>query len=307
MSSAVFVTGGRLRAGWRFALFAVIATLLLIAHNAVLQVIPAFASAFERLRSGSVPVLFSVVAVGSSLVLVLGLTAIAARLERRSLAAYGLPLGSAFGRRFWQGALWGVTLTTLTIGATWLLGGISFAPPSLSVVGVALYGVAWALSFVLVGIVEELLFRGYALATLGEAIGFWPAAVMLASAFGVVHLFNPGENIVGALNVVSFALFASLTLRRTGNLWFAIGVHSGWNYALTFLYGVPVSGMHAEQRLLEGTLHGPAWLTGGTVGPEGSALGFVALALALLVFAWRSGPSSPRASSPGYLASGTTG
>jgi len=178
----------------------------------------------------------------------------------------------------------------------------SFAPPSLSVAGIAFYGLAWALSFVLIGVVEELLFRGYALSTLASAIGFWPAAVVLGAGFGALHLFNPNENLVGALNVVTYSLFASLTLQRTGSLWFAIGVHAGWDYALTFLYGVPVSGMHAEQRLLEADLHGPTWLTGGAVGPEGSALGLVALAFAVVVFARRVPAKSSSVIRSGQLA-----
>jgi membrane protease YdiL (CAAX protease family) len=243
------------------------------------------------MRSGSIP--WSVTfLVGSALILVLGLSALAARLERRSLAAHGLPLRSAFGRRFWQGALWGLVMMTLVIGATWGLGGISFEPPSLSIAGIAFYAVVWAISFAIGGIYEELLFRGYALSSLGQAIGFWPAAMTLAALFGALHLSNQGESVVGALNVVAYALFASFTLRRTGNLWFAIGIHASWNYAQTVLYGVPVSGMQAEGQVLHAHVGGPTWLTGGTVGPEGSALGFFVLALAFVVFAWRF-PSRP--------------
>jgi membrane protease YdiL (CAAX protease family) len=227
----------------------------------------------------------SLLSVGTTLLLVLGLTALAARMERRLLASYGLPLGSAVRRPLRQGLLWGLALATLTIGATALLGGISFGPPSLSVADIVLHAVAWAGAFLLVGVTEELLFRGYALSTLSGGIGFWPAAVVLAIPFGALHLLNDGEGVIGALNVVSFALFASFTLRRTGNLWFAIGMHAAWDYAQSFLYGVPDSGMRAEGHLLQADLHGPTWLTGGTVGPEGSLLGFAALGLAFFVFA----------------------
>jgi membrane protease YdiL (CAAX protease family) len=276
-------------------LFAVVAVLVLLAQGAMLRQIPAVAAAIERLQSGGLhPVWLTFASVGSALPLIVGLTALAARLEHRSLADHGLPLRSAFGSLFRRGALWGLVMATLVIAATWLLGGIAFAPPSLSVASIAFYAIVWAVSFAIVGISEELLFRGYALSALGQAIGFWPAAGLLAALFGALHLSNSGENLVGALNVVVYALFASLTLRRTGNLWFAIGIHTSWNYALSVLYGVPVSGTHAEGRILQGDLHGPSWLTGGTVGPEGSVLGFVVLALAFVVFAWRF-PARPAA------------
>jgi hypothetical protein len=38
--------------------------------------------------------------------IVLAVTLVMARIERRSLTTYGLPLRRAFGSRFWEGALW---------------------------------------------------------------------------------------------------------------------------------------------------------------------------------------------------------
>jgi membrane protease YdiL (CAAX protease family) len=149
-------------------------------------------------------------------------------------------------------------------------------------------GVGWAIGFAMIGVSEELLFRGYPLVALSAAIRFWPAAVLLACVFGAVHLLNPGESPIGALGVVAYALFASFTLRRTGDLWFAVGVHAAWDFAQSYVYGVADSGMLTAQHILQARVHGPAWLTGGTVGPEGSALGFAMLAFACVGFAWRS-------------------
>jgi membrane protease YdiL (CAAX protease family) len=101
-----------------------------------------------------------------------------------------------------------------------------------------------------------------------------------------VHLSNSGEDWIGALSVVLFALFACFTLRRTGNLWFAIGLHAAGDFAETFIYSVPDSGMMATGHLLNSSLHGPRWLTGGPVGPEGSALDFICTLLAVTIFAW---------------------
>ena len=94
-----------------------------------------------------------------------------------------------------------------------------------------------------------------------------------------VHFGNPGEGWVGALSVAMFGIFACFTLHRTGNLWFAIGFHAATDYAETFIYSVPDSGLLATGHLLNSTLHGPRWLSGGTIGPEGSVVDF-ALTLA---------------------------
>ena len=172
----------------------------------------------------------------------------------------------------------------MDIGATHLLGGYSFGTLALSPNEILLYGLGWAVAFSLAGIYEEFLFRGYALFTLTDGIGFWPAAALLSALFGALHLTNAGEGLLGALNVFLYALFACFTLQRTGNLWFAIGAHAAWDYSQTFIYSVPDSGMRASGQLLHSSLHGPTWLTGGTVGPEGSAIGIVALLLSFIAF-----------------------
>ncbi len=79
-------------------------------------------------------------------------------------------------------------------------------------------------------------------------------------------------------------LFFCLTLRRTGNLWFAVGFHAAWDWGESYFYSVPDSGTVAPGHLLKTSLHGPAWLTGGSAGPEGSALLFILLAALWIAF-----------------------
>ena len=115
-------------------------------------------------------------------------------------------------------------------------------------------------------------------------VGFWPAAAGLSAAFGALHLFNGGEDKIGALSVFVIGMFFCLTLWRTGNLWFAVGLHAAFDWGETFLFSVPDSGIVAPGHLLNSSFHGPAWLTGGTVGPEGSVMAFVVVGLAAAAF-----------------------
>jgi len=66
-------------------------------------------------------------------------------------------------------------------------------------------------------------------------------------------------------------------VRRTGSLWLAVGMHAAFDFGETFFYSVPDSGMILPGHLSDATLHGPAWLTGGSVGPEASVFDFVLL------------------------------
>jgi hypothetical protein len=119
---------------------------------------------------------------------------------------------------------------------------------------------------------------------LTAGVGFWPAAILLSLGFGALHLENPGENWVGILAAMLIGFFFCLTLRRTGNLWFAIGFHASWDWGESYLYSVPNSGWKPPGHLLHSSLQGPRWLSGGSVGPEGSVFLFVLLALLWVVF-----------------------
>jgi hypothetical protein len=143
----------------------------------------------------------------------------------------------------------------------------------------------WAVAFLVVGLAEEFLFRGYVLATLSEGIGFWPVAVVLSVLFGAVHLSNLGENPTGALSAVMIGLLFCFALRRTGSLWFAIGLHAAWDYGESFIFSVPNSGVLVKGHLLNSHFRfgAPAWLTGGSVGPEGSVFVFIVIAILFVV------------------------
>jgi len=207
------------------------------------------------------------------------------KIERRPMAQYGLPAREAFGRRFWSGALWGIVAISAAMLLIAALHGFSFG--SVALVGLpalAGYALLWALVFLLTGFSEEFLFRGYSQFTLSSGMGFWPAAIFLSLLFGAGHLSNAGEAWPGALSAAYIAFFLCFTLRRTGNIWFAVGLHAAWDYGETFVYGVPDSGIVAPGHFLNSSLHGPRWLTGGKVGPEASVACFVVISLMFLVF-----------------------
>ena len=218
-----------------------------------------------------------------------------ARVERRPWGSYGLPIKRAFGLHFWVGVLWGFLAISVLILA--IFAGHGFSVDHVLLHGNRLWRFAgfWALYFLLVGLFEDFLFRGYAQFTLARGIGFWPAAVLLACTFGLIHRGNAGERWSGVFLAGLIGLFFCLTLRRTGSLWFAVGFHAAWDWGETFFYSVPDSGMVEKGHLLNSTLHGPAWLTGGSVGPEGSVLCFLVIALVWVLFdrIYPSAASSP--------------
>jgi membrane protease YdiL (CAAX protease family) len=225
----------------------------------------------------------------------LGASAALALVEGRSLGDYGLPWRRAFRAHFWQGTVWGFAEISFLILLIAGLGGY-FLGPMAGGSQVFLSAGLWLAVFLMVGLAEEYAFRGYLLTTLSSGMGFWPASVLLSLGFAAVHMGNPGENPIGLATVGIVGMFFCLTVRRTGDLWFAVGAHAAHDFAQAFLYSLPNSGTLIRDPLFAVSLVGPTWLTGGAAGPEGSVLAFVALGLMIVLFAgfYPPKPDSPR-------------
>lgn len=281
----IFLGPRGIRPGWRLLIFFGIYAVLSGALAAGLRHIPSLQAwrAAQRLSGGVITPGALLFAEGLSVVVLLLSAAGMALIEERSFADYGLPGGGVFGKRIWQGAVLGFLMVSLLMGLIGALHGFQISGWALGRGEALRYALVYALGFALVGVSEEVFFRGYLQATLSQGIGFWPAAVILAICFGALHLANPGEAKFGALMAGAFGLVAAFSLRRTGSLWFAIGMHAAWDWGLTYLYSVPDSGLLARGHLMNSSFHGPAWLTGGSVGPEGSVLVFAVLALWALI------------------------
>lgn len=217
-----------------------------------------------------------------------GAALIMSRLEDRPNGEYGLPMRFAFGKRFWQGMLIGLCEISFIVGVMAALHAYSFGSLSFHGAKILQWGGLWLLTGVLIALPEEFLFRGYMQRTLAEGIGFWPAAVVLSFLFAAVHWSNPGENWVGVTNIFFTGLLWAFAVRRTGSLWLPVGWHAAFDFGESFLFSVPDSGGVFEGHLSNATVaHGPAWLTGGKVGPEASVLAFVTLGLgAVLIHLW---------------------
>jgi uncharacterized protein len=212
---------------------------------------------------------------------------IMSRIEHRKFSQYGLPLRHAFQQHFWIGSLAGFLAISLCLFLILLFRG--FHLTGLAIHGATIFTAMfkWGLAFIIVGLAEEFSFRGYLQYTLTTGMGFWPSAILLSALFGFAHASNPGESKAGLLCVVLFGLLFCLFLRRTGNLWWAVGFHAGWDWGQTFFYGVPDSGITANNNLFNSTFSGPNWLTGGTVGPEASIFAPITLLVVAIWFGRR--------------------
>ena len=281
----IFLGPDGIRAGWRLLINIALSIGFYFILIAVLGRVPPLARLLATSRNQKfLTAPFVIVADACAFLADLFAALVMSRIEKRPFGSYGIPLAGAFRKLFWQGVIGGLVAAGAVVLAIYALGGLSLGTLALSGLAILRYGTLWALCFVLLGLTEEFRYRGYSQFTLAQGIGFWPAALVLSFIFGIRHLVdNPGENWVGALSVFLFGLFGCFGLRRTGSLWFPIGFHAAWDFAQSFLYSVPDSGLQISRGLLNSAIHGPRWLTGGGVGPEGSVFCFFLIGIAFLV------------------------
>jgi len=221
---------------------------------------------------------------GKLMLIVLGSTAAMAAIERRDFRSYGLGGPRALPRFSW-GGFWGVALMSALAGCLIAARQVGIEGPLLRGSDLPAYAAAYAAAFLIAAIAEETLYRGYAQATLARLVGFWPAALLLSLAFGLVHLGNTGESSIAIANAVVAGIVLSLCLRLSGSLWWGIGYHAAWNWAQSFVFGAPASGYLIEKRVLEWQTAGDPFWSGGLSGPEGSALALPTLCIAAVIIA----------------------
>ncbi len=173
--------------------------------------------------------------------------------ERRDLVELA-PAGAL--KELGSGMLTGALLVTVTVCVMAVLGAykvVGFNDWSILIIPLA--------SSTISAFVEEILFRGVLFKIIEESLGTWLALLISAVVFGLGHLFNPGANLIGPLAIVAGAgvlLVAAYVLTR--RLWLAMGIHFAWNFTQA------IFGIAEEQGLLQASVSGPDWLTGGTLG-----------------------------------------
>ncbi len=176
-------------------------------------------------------------------------------------AGLAAPYGQA--KKLWGGVLLGVISLSLVVGVEFAAGkrGINHALTGHQIIAAIFSGLATA---VVVSTLEEILFRGGVFGGLQRVL-YWPVALGISSViYAFVHFLRKAD-IPGPVTWASgldllprlcdlrafFPEFLSLTLagvllglayRRTGNLYFSIGLHAGWIFVLK-LFGALTVGL----------------------------------------------------------------
>ena len=255
---------GIIRAGWGILLFIII--FLAVARGLSLLIRhffhPNFNPAVLTPRSG---LLFE----GLQLLMIVIATGVLALIERKSLFSYGYQ-GTARAVRFVSGLVWGFICISALVFVLWKSGFLAFDGQMLHGATILREAAAWAVVFLLVGLCEESLLRGYVQYTMTRGIGFWWGALIFSFLFGFSHGSNPGESPVGLFAAGAIGLVFCLSIWYTGSLWWAVGFHAAWDWGESYFYGTSDSGLMARGHLFGEHPVGKLLWSGGLTGPEGS-------------------------------------
>lgn len=292
-----------LRSGWRmlvFALFLVLAASLLMGLSKAfatlfppLNFLLAEPSGSETLSRRELILLFA--ANLRNLAAALIASAICARmLERRSLASVGFKPHRGWFRDLGLGSLMGASALAIAVGIAAAAGAITFDVNTTRAENLALGCTIALLFFLIAGATEELIFRGFPFQALVHNLGGAAAVAITSVIFGLAHLANPSATAFSTINTILAGVWLGLAYLMTRSLWLATALHWSWNFAMAFIFGLPVSGFTTLDQLawLRGSIGSPLWISGGNYGPEGGAAATVALILSTAAM-WKSGLFTP--------------
>ncbi len=219
--------------------------------------------------------------------------ALVVRLERRPLSTLGLRGDARGASQLGLGVLTGLALMGAVLLVFAVFGWVSWAPtpdggsPLATALGLA--GLLGCAAFA-----EELLFRGYPFQVLLRRFGPVVALLGTSAAFGALHAGNPGAGPLALINITLAGVLLGVAYFRTGSLWFATGVHLGWNWVMA-VSELSVSGIATRMPGFDPVLSGPTRWTGGDFGPEGG-LTVTIVTIVGTIWLWRLGGRDERLS-----------
>ena len=296
---------GEFRSGWRvlafLVCFIIVATLLTVLTKAAATLFPGLGfllvgpSETEYLSRRGLA--FLGVSNARNLAAAVISSAVCANvLERRNFGSVGFRFHRGWTRDFVIGSLMGAASLAIAVGIAAAASAITFDVQTREL-GPLLRGLLIAsVFFIVAGATEELVFRGFAFQALVHNLGGARAVAITSLIFGLAHISNPSVTAFSTINTVLAGLWLGVAYLMTRSLWLATALHWSWNFAMAFVFGLPVSGFTTLGQLawLRGRVGSQVWISGGSYGPEAGVAATVALIISTLAI-WRSGLFTPSA------------
>ena len=201
-------------------------------------------------------------------------------IERRKLATMGFRRGR-IAREYLLGLLIGSCMFGVAVLIAVLSGAMTYAGMTGASV---LMIVFFILGYMVQGMSEEVICRGYFMISLARRQRLAVAIFVSSSMFGALHLFNNNVVALGIINIILFGAFEAVYLLKRGDIWGVAAIHTSWNFVQGNVFGISVSGTPVQPSffLFEPTATGTL-INGGAFGIEAGLAASIVLAAALVV------------------------
>ena len=211
-------------------------------------------------------------------------------LERRHFGSIGFRLHRGWRRDFGLGSVMGAASLAIAVGIAVSVGALTFDVQTRGLSPLIRGLLIVSLFFVIAGATEELVFRGFPFQALVHNLGGARAIAITSLIFGLAHVSNPGASAFSTINTILAGIWLGVAYLITRSLWLATALHWSWNFAMVFIFGLPVSGFTTLGQVawLRGRIGEPTWISGGSYGPEAGVAATIALILSTLAM-WKSG------------------
>lgn len=139
------------------------------------------------------------------------------------------------------------------------------------------------------GAMEEVMCRGFLMNSLRCKVSIQIAILISSFMFTFPHLstlfqFSILVRIIGIVNLLLFSIMVSLLMIKYNNIWVSCAVHSVWNFVLTIIIGINVSGSNKTSSVFNFNVNKSIeLLSGGQYGFEAGLICTVVLSLFIIM------------------------
>lgn len=208
--------------------------------------------------------------------------------EKRPFWTIGFIKIDAF-KNYLKGFLSGLLMISFVVLVMFTIGKAEFIAQNNTNNSFGLVGIVFLflIGFVIQGGTEEILARGWQFQVIGARYTPLLGLIISSVIFALLHGLNNGITLIAILNLLFFAILLAVYTLRYNSLWAACGWHSAWNWTMSCVYGLNVSGQRMDNSFLKINFTGPEFLSGGAFGPEGSIITTLLLVVSIIILVYR--------------------
>lgn len=201
--------------------------------------------------------------------------------EKREISSMGFRKNNAL-IEYLVGAFIGIGIFSIAVGICVVTGALSFDGVSANINWGFL--ILFFVGFLLQGMSEEVVCRGYFMISLSRSIPVAAAVAVSSIAFACMHLGNNGIAPLAFVNLILFGVFAAVYMLKRGNIWGVCAIHSLWNFVQGNLYGISVSGMSKMETIFNmSSVSSKELWNGGEFGLEGGLAVTIVLTAGIVI------------------------